>query len=82
MPQVYAGWLRAQTCALIRSVSGVASPGQTDDLKKFIKNIEIKILYEYLDEVYRVTAALETSMNTQLALESLLIPWSHGLENS
>jgi hypothetical protein len=76
------GWLNALTCGSIRARSGILSPGQPREIEKWLKNIEIKRLYNYLDEICRVTAWLDTSMNTQLALESLLIPWSHRLENS
>ena len=81
-PQLYVGWLRSLTCGLIRSKSSSMPLGQPFEIEKIIKNIDIRSLYKYLDEVYLVTAGMDTSMNTQLAFESLLIPWSHGLENS
>ena len=81
-PRIYVGWLNALTCTSIRARSGVPSPSQSNELEQIIKNIDIEELFNYLDEVDRVAAWLDTPMNTQLALESLLIPWSHRLENS
>ena len=82
VPQLRLEWLGGLTCALIRSKSTDVAAGYPVEIKKYIENIKIMNLYEYLDQVYRVTAAAETSMNLQLAFESLLIPWCHGLENS
>lgn len=81
-PGIYVAWLRSLTCGLIRGRSTGLASGLPPEIEKYIKNISMNALYKYLDEVYRVTAGMDTSMNTQLAFESLLIPWCHRLGNS
>lgn len=81
-PSIQLAWLRSLTCGLIRSKSTATPSGHLPKMQKYIRTIKIQNLFEYLDEVYRVTEGMETSMNAQLAFESLLIPWCRRLGNS
>lgn len=76
-------WLYVEVCDLVRSVLGVATLGSDADpsggLHSQLPALRLEQLFAYLDRLLETRALLDTSMNRQLAMEALLIPWSEGL---
>lgn len=78
-PETCLGWLENCTRRLIigrfRTVDQPAGTG----LQKAAKSLKLQRLFHYLDRVNAARAALDSSLNWQLMLESLLIPWRDEL---
>jgi len=77
-------WLKMWTGYLIRERSvgnlDIRLPGdRSGALRELIENIDLKILFKYLDDINRSLNLLDTSVNRQGLMEALLLPWAHGL---
>jgi hypothetical protein len=77
-------WLKMWTGYLIRgrSVGKLdirLSADRSGALIELIENIDLKILFKYLDDINRSLGLLDTSVNRQGLMEALLLPWAHGL---
>ncbi|MBA3563289.1 MAG: DNA polymerase III subunit delta' [Gammaproteobacteria bacterium] len=78
-PETCLGWLENCTRRLIIGrFSAVGEPAGAG-LQKAAKSLKLQRLFLYLDQVNAARAALDSPLNWQLALESLLIPWSDEL---
>jgi DNA polymerase-3 subunit delta' len=84
-PALCLEWLKMWTGHLIRgrslgtldiSLDGVDG----EKLESFIQNIELKMIFKYMDDVNRAFRLLETTVNKQSLMEAVLIPWAHGLK--
>ena len=77
-------WLNRWTCDLIRlKACGHLPPGLSDpshSLAKLVDTISDARLHAYLDRVQMSRRRLDGSLNAELLMESLLIPWANGLD--
>lgn len=73
-------WLGTVVMQIIRERYQVAEAPHPAAPPLDMRNIDLCGLFEYLDEVHGVIARLDTSLNLQLAIEALLIPWAQGLK--
>lgn len=78
-------WLADRVGDVIRVNSGVAEPElahslSTRGLPQALRKIKLNHLFNYLDAVREGRRRLDTPLNSQLILESLLIPWAGGFE--
>jgi DNA polymerase-3 subunit delta' len=86
-PYFVLGWIgrQIQEC-IFRAVTG--SGGRTGESSRgqvaesVLNRIDRRNLFCYLDVINRVRSQSAGSFNVQLTLESLLIDWAQGLENS
>jgi DNA polymerase III subunit delta' len=86
-PYFVLGWIGRQVqLSIYRSISGsTGSAGESfeGDLAESVLNrIDRRNLFCYLDVINRVRSQAPGSFNVQLTLESLLIDWAQGLQNS
>jgi DNA polymerase-3 subunit delta' len=86
-PYFVLGWLcrQVQHC-IYRSIYGASGNARETfegDLAESVLNrIDRRNLFCYLDVINRVRSQSAGSFNVQLTLESLLIDWAQGLQNS
>ncbi len=57
------------------------NPDLQDVLQTQAQGIHLEALHRYLDAVRRSRALLDTTVNDQLLLEALLLPWASGLDD-
>lgn len=74
-------WISSWVIDLIRlkvsSGSGeLINSDQTDRLQALSRKLELKQLYNLLDQVYELIRTLGSQLNSQMALEGLLLAWS------
>ena len=77
-------WLEAWSQDMVRTKFGVAEEGLVlrefaTDLHDLSKNIKLRDIFNYLDELMVATAGYDGPANKQLTLESLLLPWQNEL---
>jgi len=58
------------------------NPDMQDVLQTQAQGIHLEALHRYLDAVRRNRALLDTTLNDQLLLEALLLPWASGLDDT
>lgn len=78
--QVCLRWLNTTVCQLIRGQMDPDGPGLSD-LQTATKDLPLERLFWYLDEIQMVMSRQDGTLNAQLALESLLVPWADRLES-
>jgi len=84
-PALCLEWLKMWTGHLIRerslgSLDISVDGAEGKKLESFIQNIELRMIFKYLDDVNRSFRLLETAVNKQSLMEAVLIPWAHGLK--
>jgi DNA polymerase-3 subunit delta' len=84
-PRLCLEWLKMWTGYLIRGRSigslDIRLDGvDSEKLEKFIKSIDLRALFKYLDDLNRSFRLLETTVNKQSLMEAVLIPWAHELK--
>ncbi|MGB5249595.1 MAG: hypothetical protein WBN31_03045 [Gammaproteobacteria bacterium] len=76
-------WLNAAVCELIKKRIAPESSDKSADtiyLQNIDETIPLGRLFCYLDEVQSVLARRDGALNSQMMLESLLVPWAGRLE--
>ena len=73
------GWLTDMTrLSLCASPPYLANPDIKVTLAKLARKVGPAELFRHLDNTRRAIAGLDTSLNVQLLLEDVLIPWRYG----
>jgi len=78
-PGACLAWLEDWTRGLISESFGGRSDPAAERLQKRLESLKLQRLFQYLDRVRTARAALDSSLNWQLMIESLLIPWGDEL---
>lgn len=83
-PELCVGWLKMWTGYLIRTRCvgnlDISVPGdRSGALSKLIHDIDLRVLFNHLDDINRSMSLLDTPVNRQGLMEALLLPWAHGL---
>lgn len=78
-------WLARRVTDVIRVRFGVAGSDvahnlRPQDLPDGLNQIKLNAMFDYLDTVHRARRRLDTSLNAQQLIESLLVPWSLRFE--
>ena len=82
-PYFVLGWIAREVQRSIYRASGSAGESFEGDLAESVLNrIDRRNLFCYLDVINRARSQSSGSFNVQLTLESLLIDWAQGLQNS
>ena len=75
------GWLtdmaRLSFCSL---PPYLAHPDMKETLSRLAEKLEAAEIFRHLDSTRRAITALETTLNVQLLLEDVLIPWRYGFK--
>jgi len=73
-------WLSSTVCLLIRE--RMTGTDQTaSNLQTETKHLPLERLFWYLDEIQMVMSRQDGTLNPQLTLESLLVPWTDRLQS-
>lgn len=83
-PELCVSWLKMWTGYLIRNrCVGTLDISVPEDrsgaLSKLIQDIDLRVLFNHLDDINRSMYLLDTPVNRQGLMEALLLPWAHGL---
>lgn len=86
-PELCMAWLKMWTGHLIRgrtlgTLTLNLSGADARKIENFIQNIDLKMIFNYLDDVNRASRLLETPINKQGLMEAVLVPWGHGLKRA
>jgi DNA polymerase-3 subunit delta' len=82
-PALAIDWLSGCIMDLIRLKMGANPPGMTNpdmlnNLKTLAKQLDLNILYRHLEQAGKARNLLQGSVNDQVILEEVLIPWFQG----
>lgn len=79
-PTICINWLSRTVTSMLRdrAVGGEESDGRLQNVNK---DLPLGVLFLYLDEVQDALRRTDGALNTQMQLESLLIPWADRLGN-